>query len=126
MARRSYSKEQKQKVLAEVAAEGLSSAARKHGVPVTTVHGWMKQSEDTGQAKERPREETSKIANADKQVNKATKRRKYTEQQKQEVVQEAMEMVICCRASPAMHGTTSLRASLLLRASAKTAPSPTI
>ncbi len=40
--RRSYTKAQRDAVLAEVTTLGVSATARKHGVPQTSVSGWLK------------------------------------------------------------------------------------
>src|SRR6185312_11936168 len=41
-ARRSYTKEQREAVLADVPTLGVSAAAKKHGVPQTTLTNWGK------------------------------------------------------------------------------------
>jgi transposase-like protein len=40
--RQSYTKEQREAVLADVPTIGVSATARKHGVPQTSVSGWLR------------------------------------------------------------------------------------
>lgn len=40
--RQSYTKEQREGVLADVRTIGVSATARKHGVPQTSVSGWLR------------------------------------------------------------------------------------
>jgi transposase-like protein len=40
--RQSYTKEQREAVLADVPTMGVSATARKHGVPQTSVSGWLR------------------------------------------------------------------------------------
>ncbi len=115
MARRNYTEQERLEVLADVPALGVKEAARKHGVPPTTVQSWIARGTASGGSgattaratasapKSKRGASTSQSEGAVSRASAGTRpkaaakivRRQYTEQKKREVVADAVSLGVC-------------------------------
>lgn len=101
MARRSYTEQERREVLADVPTLGVRAAASRHGVPPTTVQSWIDRGRGsasesaTSMAPVPRRPATSRVRTHASRVAAKQVRRHYSEDEKREVVADAVTLGVC-------------------------------
>lgn len=88
--RRTYTEKQRRAALADVVMMGAPAAARRHGIPTTTLHSWIDRGRRAAQAS--PEESAETDANGDGRWVEERGRRRYTKEFRQEVLADADTM----------------------------------
>src|SRR6185437_6005361 len=99
-ARRSYTKEQREAVLADVPVLGVSAAARKHGVPQTTLTKWAQVAGARREVEPSPSTTPTAKTRARKSKEGARPRRKRKEPAQQVAAEQAAEQAEQAKVAP--------------------------